>query len=844
MKSESKTRYEDIDPKLKASGWKILNPTDAIPNKGNYAVYELETSAGPADYGLFIDGLLVGIVEAKKLSVGPQNVLTQAQRYARGIKNSPYDFNGYKVPFIYSTNGITIWFRDLREENSLSRQVSQFHTPQALIQYLLDNKKIASQWFASHPNDHPRLRYYQINATKAIEDGLKKQKKEMMLAMATGTGKTYTVISAIYRLMKSNYAKRILFLVDRRSLAAQAVQAFQTFEPEPGKKFAKIYEVYSQRIRKEDLDEDMKKINLEEIPQSYLENPKPEHAFVYVSTIQRLRAQLFGAPEGFEDEEVEEDVKKIDIPTHAFDVIIADECHRGYTSTEESKWRQTLNHFDCIKIGLTATPASHTTAYFGHPIYRYDYEQAVKDGYLVDFDIVKIASDVRMNGIFLKENEKVGFIDPETGQELLDQVEDERIFEITKIEREITSPESNYQILKEMAKYIKDQEKELGRFPKTLIFAVNDLPNVSHSDEIVKICRKLFERGDEFVEKITGNPNVDRPLQRIREFRNRQKPGIVVSVDMLSTGVDIPKLENIVFLRPVKSRILFTQMMGRGTRLCEEIGKTHFTVFDCFNGSLMEYFNKVTDFTQDVPEKPSRTFEDVVTAVSHNEDRNYNVTCLVRRFQRMTKNMDPQEAMPLFEKYFEKGDIGKFAQSLPEKLDKNFAETIEILQNKNFQELIKNYPRKKKVFIRAYETQDTVSSEYVFRTIDGRELKPIDYLKAFEKYIKSNPDKIQAIKILLDRPKGWNTDALTELRKKLNQTPERFTEDNLRKAYHNELADIISIIKHVAKKEPLLTAEERVSNAIEKVAKGQTFTDEQNQWLELIKNHLVTNLVV
>jgi type I restriction enzyme R subunit len=182
------------------------------------------------------------------------------------------------------------------------------------------------------------------------------------------------------------------------------------------------------------------------------------------------------------------------------------------------------------------------------------------------------------------------------------------------------------------------------------------------------------------------------------------------------------------------------------------------------------------------------------------------------------------------------GDIGKFASELPDRLDKNFVETIKTLENNGFQNLVLNYPRIAKPFIVAYETQDEVSSEYIFKTIDGRELKPIDYLKEFEKFVKKNPEKIQAIKILLERPKEWGTEPLSDLRKKLEQTPERFTEENLRKAYHNELADIISIVKHAAKKEPLLTAEERVAKAIERITKGKKFTEEQTKWLELIAN--------
>ena len=196
----------------------------------------------------------------------------------------------------------------------------------------------------------------------------------------------------------------------------------------------------------------------------------------------------------------------------------------------------------------------------------------------MDYQAVSITSNVRVKGMFLKEGEQVGRIDTETGEEVFDELEDERNFESEQIEKEITSPDSNRKIVQEIAKYAYEHQKEKGHFPKILIFAQNDRPHTSHADQLVQLCRKEFGQGDAFVQKITGNPNVDRPLQRIREFRNRPQPKIVVTVDMLSTGVDIPALEFIVFMRPVKSRILWEQMLGRGTRRCDEINKSHFTL--------------------------------------------------------------------------------------------------------------------------------------------------------------------------------------------------------------------------------------------------------------------------
>jgi len=220
----------------------------------------------------------------------------------------------------------------------------------------------------------------------------------MLVAMATGTGKTFMTVNEVYRLMKSGVAKRILFLVDRRALAAQAVRTFASFEPEPGHKFNQLYQVYSQRFHKEDFDED-EKFDPTVLPGAYLLEPKLGDAFVYVCTIQRMAINLFGRETvlGDSDEVPDEDAEELkNIPIHAFDLVIADECHRGYTATQVAIWRKTLEHFDATKIGLTATPASHTTTYFKDIVYRYKYERAVREGYLVDYDVVSVHSNVRM----------------------------------------------------------------------------------------------------------------------------------------------------------------------------------------------------------------------------------------------------------------------------------------------------------------------------------------------------------------------------------------------------------------------------------------------------------------
>ncbi len=848
-KSEQLTRQELIDPKLQASGWSIVpfDENKSLESFDRCAIEEFPTESGPADYLLVANGLPVGVAEAKKVSLGPQEVLRQAERYSRGLTGSPWDFGGFRVPFIYSTNGELIWHRDVRDPLSRSRTISQFHTPQALTELLARDEQAAMEQLRLNIAWHERLRPYQIEANQAIEEALSQHKRQMLIAMATGTGKTFTMVNQTYRLMKAGVAKRVLFLVDRRVLAAQAVRAFASFEAEPGRKFNTIYEVYSQRFRREDWGE-VESFDPKVLPEAYLAQPTSDHAFVYVCTIQRMVMNLLGRNSVFAlDEVIDDDARQIDIPIHAFDLVIADECHRGYTSAELSVWRHVLDHLDGIKIGLTATPAAHTTAYFKDIIYRYDYERAVSEGYLVDYDVLKLSSNVRMKGLFLNEGEQVGNVDLETGAEQMDLLEDERQFDTTEIEQSVTAPESNRRILEELKRYTDEHEEEYGRFPKTLIFASNDIPHLSHADRLVDLARDVWNRGEAFVQKITGR--ADRPLQQIREFRNRREPGVVVTVDMLSTGVDIPDLEYIVFLRPVKSRILFEQMLGRGTRKGEHYpDKSHFTVVDCFDGTLLEYFRAATAVTAQPPRTEPRSITELIEDIWANRDRDYNTRCLVKRLQRIEKEMSG-EAREMFAAHIPGGDMATYARQLPQTLRQDFTGTMQLLREGSFQDLLISYPRKPRTFVVAYGATDEVHSEWLIRGADGREYQPADYLQVFEKFVRENPAQVEAIGILLDRPEEWCTSALDELRQKLRATPQRFTLEHLQKAhelhYSKALVDIISMVKHAADAhKPLFTAAERVDLAFDQVTAGQDFTPEQQQWLDRIQSHMVKNLSI
>jgi type I restriction enzyme R subunit len=617
--------------------------------------------------------------------------------------------------------------------------------------------------------------------------------------------------------------------------------------------------VYSQRFKQEDFGEE-EKFNSKVLPNKYLTEPSEAHTFVYVSTIQRMKLNLFGnnnnvilndseESEGFLDKlgmtdnsgdyEFEDDVEQLPIPIHAFDLIISDECHRGYTASENGYWRRVLDHFDAIKIGLTATPAIHTLNLFREVVFRYSTEQAIADGYLVDYEQVNINSEVTINGAFLREGEMVTRVDRETAETFYDQLEDEREFNASDIERRITVPDRTRKIIQEIAKYAEQHEQETGRFPKILIFACNDLEHTSHANQVVSICKEVFNRGDDFVQKITGK--VDRPLQKIREFRNRPNPAIAVTVDLLTTGIDIPAIEFVVFMRFVKSRILWVQMLGRGTRLCKDIDKTHFKVFDCFNGSLVEYFADTTDFRFVPPRQQAMPLSQVVGNIIYDVDRERHLDMLNRRLHRVDRSIAP-EAREQLDLYLDGASNKGLARTFQDLFDGQPEEALSLLQDQEFIDFLEDYPRRRATFLIAEEVEDTVTSEVV---VQGQ--KPEDYLTAFYRFVEENSEQIEALQILRQRPQDWGVEALEELRTKLKE--HRFTEDNLQRAYklvhQKALADIISLIRSAFDHSyPVYTAEERVERAIASVTDGKQFTDEQLEWLGYIKQHLIQNLSI
>lgn len=500
---------ERIDEQLSEAGWKNL---DEEPGHTGYET-EYPTDSGPVDYALLIQGDPIGVIEAKEaINESAYKALPQAKRYAEDI-DAPHDYGDYNVPFVFTANGDEIYIQDVRPEGRRERKLVGFHRPEGLQKILRLDYAKAKDWLRNTPVDDTDSDLWenQLEAIQNVEQGLLDNKQRLLVQMATGTGKTRMAAALVYRLLKADYSNSVLFLVDRSELGSQAASEFENYEIGQGMRLEEAYQI-------------------EQVENGIY----PEDATIVISTIQSMYSFI----------EKREDV---DIPIDAFDFVISDECHRSIYND----WKVVLSHFDAVQLGLTATPAEHTLAYFGGEsnwVYQYSYRQAVEDGHVVPYEAYRIETGITMRGLYYEGEE----YDPED------------------LERKITVPDTNRTIAEEFRERSEDGEK-------TLIFTRRD----DHATRIERIFREVYsDKPDDYVQKITDT--TDNPGEKIDRFRNPNlNPKIAVTVDMVSTGVDVKPIENLIFIRPTRSAVLYNQMVGRGTRTCPDIGKEKFTIYDC-----------------------------------------------------------------------------------------------------------------------------------------------------------------------------------------------------------------------------------------------------------------------
>ncbi|MCF3650059.1 type I restriction-modification system endonuclease [Synoicihabitans lomoniglobus] len=838
---ESETR-RIIDQQLRDAGWtadteNLRHAKGTRPEKGrNLAIAEWPTETGPADYVLFVGLTPIAVVEAKRKNVNVSSSLQQDKRYSRGFQPSAetvmHDRNWgtekeFRIPFVYSTNGRPyllqlathsgIWFCDIRRPDNLATALQGWHSPEGLTELLKRDDDAAHAKLTEETFSYGfTVRDYQQKAILAVEREIVAGQRTMLLAMATGTGKTKTCIALIYRLLKTQRFRRILFLVDRSALGEQAANAFKDTRMESLQTFADIFGI-------KELDE-----------------PEPETATsVHLATVQGMVARVLNPSESALPPTVDQ-----------YDCVVVDECHRGYLLDREmsdtelsfrsqedyiSNYRRVLDYFDAVKIGLTATPALHTSEIFGPPVYTYSYREAVIDGYLIDHEPpIRIETKLSKQGIIWKKGEDVSVLKSNASQVELFKAPDEIKIDIAQFNRKVITKPFNQVICNYLARELDPTSPQ-----KTLIFCAKD----EHADLVVDLLKQAFRKvygavDDDAVIKITGA--ADKPLKLIRRFKNELNPTIAVTVDLLTTGIDVPEICNLVFLRRVNSRILFDQMLGRATRVCDEVGKETFRIFDAVR--IYEILQTITamkpvvvnpdiSFSQLVRELTEVTTDDAITLV-----RDQFLAKLQRKKRHLSesaaRDFETRAGMP-------PSDFAAELKAMP--LAKIAAWFV---QNPDLGEILdrKHDGPGEPVLISAHEDELTdVVRGY------GSSTKPEDYLQAFTEFVKTKGNEIPALITVVTRPRSLTRKQLRELMLALDQAG--FSEANLHAAWRQKTnqeiaARIIGYIRQAALGDPLIPFAERVDHALQSMLASRDWTTPQRDWLKKLAAQTKANQLV
>lgn len=849
--TEAQTRAI-IDEQLRKVGWEadtenLRYSKGTRPRKGKkiaiaeWPVKATKTADDRADYALFIDEQLIGIIEAKAYEKNVYAIIdNQCHEYAKNIKDEDEKYcmgkwQSYKVPFVFATNSRPylkqietesgIWFQDLRKDSNIPLALQGWYSPEDLLAKYKQNVDEADQKLENLPYDFLRdpdglnFRYYQLEAVEAVEKAVIDGAKHILLAMATGTGKTRTILGMVYRFLKTNRFRRILFLVDRTALGEQAQDVFNDVKLEDLQPLNKIYNINT----------------LDDIDLS-------SETRIQVATVQGMVARIMS-----DDKER--------IPSAGdFDCIIIDEAHRGYTLDRElseaellfrdqndfiSKYKKVIEYFDAVRIGLTATPALHTTQIFGNPVYNYSYRDAVIDGYLVDYDAPHIIkTELNQNGIHHEKGESLARYNPVT-KELLnpEELEDELDFDVEEFNKNVLAPSFNEVTLAEIAKHIDPESEE-----KAVVFAVND----RHADEIVRILRKIYEDQDvpaNAIEKITCSIGDRKRVQdAIKRFKNEHYPTIAVTVDLLSTGIDVPEITKIVFMRRIKSRILYEQMLGRATRLCPKINKTHFDIYDAVD--LYSYLDDFSAMKPVVP-NPSVTFDELFKGYEEVEDEEHIKFIndqIIAKLQRVKRHMDETQ-INYFTINSNYDSVEDFIKAVKKCRDESEAACKELLLRKKDAFGAFNLEKTHEPTLPISNKPDIlkeVSRGY------GKGQKPEDYLESFASYLRANRNKIAALDIVCTRPADLTLADLRSLSKTLDSNGYNSMQLNTAVAQVTKedcAADIISLVRRYAIGSPLVSHEERIHNAVKKLCKAHDFTAGENKWIERIETYLINESV-
>ena len=871
---------DNIDKQLIECGWIIQSKKQINLQAGpGVAVKEYQTASGPADYVLFVDGKPAGIIEAKKeeeavhLTVHEDQSKDYADSKLKHLDNDP-------LPFVYESTGAVTRFTDYRDPKPRSRPLFTFHRPETLRDWLKQDNTLRRRIFDIPVLQTTGLRDCQIKAINNLENSFRSSQPKALIQMATGSGKTFTAITAIYRLLTYSKARRVLFLVDTRNLGEQAEQEFMAYVPnDDNRKFSELYGVH--RLKSGFVPTDNQ---------------------VYISTIQRLYSIL-------KEEELDEKAEEANpaeirwegrqpvpvgynpkLPIEFFDFIVIDECHRSIYNL----WKQVLDYFDAFLIGLTATPDNRTFGFFNQNIVsEYTHEQAVTDGVNVGSDVYIIDTEITKKGGNIWKGQYVDRREKLTRKKRWEQLDEDVSYTGKQLDNDVVNPNQIRTVIRAFKEHLPEMfpdrvnEKDEFEVPKTLIFAKTD----SHADDIIQIVREEFGEENRFCKKITYNS--DDPKSILAQFRNAYHPRIAVTVDMIATGTDVRPLECLLFMRDVKSRNYFEQMKGRGTRTITlddlkkvtptaRYTKDHYVIVDAIGVTK----SLKTD-SRPLEKKPGVPLKDLLAAIAVGARDEDLFTSLANRLTRLEKQLSTKEQ----ENFAQKAKNKTIKQVVKELLNAYNPDTLEEIRLKIDRENPDAPPVEKEEKVKKIteELQNQAAStftgdlneyienvrkahEQIIDTINPDKLvaagwdkdnkgRAEELVKTFAEWIAKHKDEITALQIFYSQPyrrRELTYKMIRELVDAIVADKPTLAPLNVWHAYEllervsgqprNELVALVSLIRKVAGLDATLTSYDKTVDknfqnwVFKKQAGTLKFNEEQMLWLRMIKDHIAASV--
>jgi type I restriction enzyme R subunit len=880
MTTPEKLARERIDQLLKSAGWQVQPRNRVNPRAAKGVAWEeAPLATGPGDYLLLADRLAAGVIEAKALGVTLSGVELQSRRYSTGMPNN-ISAHQLPLPVLYESNGAEIYFTDVRDPEPRSRRLFAFHKPETIADWMGEPDTFRARLRTMPPLDTKGLWGAQIEAIQNLEASLAADKPRALIQMATGSGKTFTAVSFIYRLIRYAKARRILFLVDRGNLGKQALKEFQQFvTPDDGRKFTELYNV-----------------------QHMTTNRVDPVAKVCICTVQRLYSMLSGEEEydagneeilQWENFETTADPKTVfynpKLPIEHFDVVVIDECHRSIYNL----WRQVLEYFDAYLIGLTATPSAQTLGFFNRNlVMEYTRDRAVADGVNVDGEVYRIRTRITEEGSTVDTGFNLKRRDRQTRAERWQVLDEPLEYSGSQLNQDIVAPDQIRTIIRTFRdKVLTEMFPERTVVPKTLIFAKDD----SHAEDIVRIVREEFGKSNDFCRKITYRVTDKSPDDLIRDLRTNFDPRIAVTVDMIATGTDVKPLEILLFMRQVKSALLFEQMIGRGTRVInptdlqgvsgvEARSKDRFVIVDAVG--VMD-----SPKVQPVQLERKRTvaFDKLMEQVALGADDDDTLTTLAGRLARLARRRPLSSADEYtLNALAQVASLSALSNQLLDAIDPDK------IRARAEADAGTPTPSESDMEAAAFALRDAATapfadpdlrdflndlqrdSEQVIDEVSIDVLKEAGFsmeatekarqtVDAFRTFIEANRDQIDALQILYAQPYAHQRVTLEQLKRladEIAKPPYRWTPEALWQAYERleqgkvrgtaqrRLTDLIALVRHAVQPDGDLVAfpaqvQERYSAWLaQQESAGRTFTPDQQRWLDKIAAQVGVDLEI